>query len=331
MDKVLKQRLIGASILIALAVIFLPMLFDAPDDERQSREMAIELPQPAGERAPVRRMPLDPEQARRVPAESVARPTGDPAQDDEPLGWDDESATPDEPVRSTESIMAEIEAQVEPRTRPDAEVPDDSQPDAEPADPIEEDIRVLAEPEPEPEAYVEDRAVPEVADLEEGWLVQVATFSAEASAERMVERLTSLGHVAGIDPFVRGDTRLHRVRVGPYASREDADRSRNQIARTVAGVDPIVQSGPAPTSTTQSAREAYVVQVGSFASRNNAERLLGQLEADRFEAFIHEDQAGSRTIWRVRVGPAGSRQGAEQIMAELAERSRLEGMVVSHP
>jgi DedD protein len=331
MDKVLKQRLIGASILIALAVIFLPMLFDAPDDERQSREMAIELPQPTGERAPVRRMPLDPDQARRVPAESVARPADDPAEDDEPLDWGDEPVTPSEPARTTESIVAEIEAQMEPRTRPRDDEPRAAEPDSEPVEPFEEEIRVLAEPEPEPEVYVDDPAGPEIADAEGGWVVQVASFSAEASADRMVERLTSLGHVAGIDSFVRGDTRLHRVRVGPYASREDADRSRDQIARTVAGVDPIVQTGPAPTTTAQPAREAYVVQVGSFASRNNAERLLGQLEADRFEAFIHEDQTGSRTIWRVRVGPAGSRQGAEQIMAELAERSRLEGMVVSHP
>lgn len=331
MDKVLKQRLIGASILIALAVIFLPMLFDAPDDERQSREMAIELPQPSGERAPVRRMPLDPDQARRLPAESVARPADDPADDDEPRGWDDEPVTSDEPARTTESIMAEIEAQVEPRTRPAAEVPRDLQPDPEPADPIEEEIRVLAQPEPEPDAYIDDPAGPEMADAEEGWVVQVATFSAEASADRMVERLTSLGHVAGIDSFVRGDARMHRVGVGPYASREDANRARDQIARTVAGVDPIVRSGPAPTPIAQPTREAYVVQVGSFASRNNAVRLLGQLEADHFDAFIHEDLAGSRTIWRVRVGPAGSRESAEQILAELAEHSRLEGMVVSHP
>src|SRR6056297_1696486 len=64
MDKVLKQRLIGASILIALAVIFVPMLFDGPENDPVSRELNIELPSAPGDRAPIRRLPLDPDQSR---------------------------------------------------------------------------------------------------------------------------------------------------------------------------------------------------------------------------------------------------------------------------
>ena len=48
-------------------------------------------------------------------------------------------------------------------------------------------------------------------------------------------QLTSLGHVASIDLIVRGQSELHRVRTGPYDSREAADRARNQIEQTVAG------------------------------------------------------------------------------------------------
>lgn len=35
LDKTLKQRIVGTLVLVALAVIFLPMLFSRPDDQRQ--------------------------------------------------------------------------------------------------------------------------------------------------------------------------------------------------------------------------------------------------------------------------------------------------------
>ena len=41
MDILLKQRLVGAIVLISLAVIFLPMLFTGPDEEEQKFESSI--------------------------------------------------------------------------------------------------------------------------------------------------------------------------------------------------------------------------------------------------------------------------------------------------
>ena len=37
MDQALKQRLIGAAVLVALAVIFIPMLLEAPEPEATTR------------------------------------------------------------------------------------------------------------------------------------------------------------------------------------------------------------------------------------------------------------------------------------------------------
>lgn len=319
MDKVLKQRLIGASILIALAVIFLPMFFDAPQDERGGREMSIDLPEPPTERAQVRRMPLDPDQARRPPPESVAEP---------PM------PVPEVPERpyDRDGDVAEIETRIEsaldqPLEEPEPETPVEVRPA--PEAPAEERPQLTPEPEPAP-VVREPQAAADPA-LDEGWLVQVASFGSESTAAEIVERLTSLGHVAGIDPLVRGDMTLHRVVTGPYSSREDAERAQGQIERTVAGVNPVVRSGPAPASSSQADRDQYAVQLGSFASRDNADRLVAQLVAMDFDAFIHEDGSGSRTIWRVRMGPYGSRAEADRRLVEVGEKARLEGLVVSHP
>lgn len=319
MDKVLKQRLIGASILIALAVIFLPMFFDAPQDERGGREMSIDLPEPPTDRAQVRRMPLDPDQARRPPPESLAEPTS-------PVPEAAESM----PVQDTE--VAEIEAPLEPQ---EEEAPGQaaSEEIAEVRPAPEAIAEQASDPSPEPApapAASEAESSAEVADAE-GWLVQVASFGAESTAAEIVERLTSLGHRAGAETLVRGDMTLHRVVTGPYPSREDAERARGQIERTVVGVNPEVRTGPAPASRSQPALDEYAVQLGSFASRNNADRLVAQLAGMDFDAFIHEDSSGSRTIWRVRMGPYGSRAEADRRLAEVGEKAGLEGLVVSHP
>ena len=72
MDKVLKQRLVGASILIALAVIFVPMLFDSDDGDGE-REMDLNLPDAPAEDLEVRRLPLGDQQA---PAHAAGKLAG---------------------------------------------------------------------------------------------------------------------------------------------------------------------------------------------------------------------------------------------------------------
>jgi DedD protein len=66
---------------------------------------------------------------------------------------------------------------------------------------------------------------------------------------------------------------------------------------------------------------AWVVQLGSFASEDNAERLAGQLKSRGYKAFVSRSGSGTRTRFRVRVGPEQERARAEN----LAERLRRDG------
>jgi DedD protein len=61
----------------------------------------------------------------------------------------------------------------------------------------------------------------------------------------------------------------------------------------------------------------WVVQLGSFASRQNAERLARSLESRGFRMSVSPARAGSRVLWRVRAGPARNRAGAERLAARL--------------
>lgn len=323
MDKVLKQRLVGAAILIALAVIFVPMLFDGGQEREPRRDTALDLPPPPSDRREVRRLPLDPG---RVAEERPAEPVdpAEPAEEDEIALLAPE--TGDRPAPSPEADPEpELPAVAEPvpEPAPDAEVLDEAVVEAEP-----DESEPAADP-PAPEApTLPDPVEPTAGD----WVVQVASFSSAETADQVVDQLQRLGHAAGMDILDRGETRLHRLRTGPYSDRAAAERARSQIAATVAGVEPAVRQLPGDASESPRPEESgFAVQVGSFAQRANAERQLEQLTAQGYEAFIHPDESGSRAIWRVRAGLFEQRDQAIALQRELLEQAGLEGLVVSHP
>lgn len=280
MDKVLKRRLVGATILIALAVIFIPMLLEDPGTEYGERQLAIDLPRSSDADREIRRLPLDPDAARRL----VTPPA------------DVEEAT----------------RQIQPE--PDAVLREDEEPpESEPSEAVT--------PAPGPE---QDKSA-----AAGNWVVQVASFGSAATAEQIAEQLEQLGHPALLDTVVRGESMLYRVRTGPYPDASTAETARAQIGRTVTGVEPeAIHLGD---WTIGNDRAGYAVQVGSFASRDNAIRLSEQLADQGFEAFLYEEQSGGRPIWRVRVGPEPERSMAEEMLARLRQEARLEGIVVSHP
>jgi cell division septation protein DedD len=71
---------------------------------------------------------------------------------------------------------------------------------------------------------------------------------------------------------------------------------------------------PAQTAPVQSG--SWMVQLGSFASRGNADRLAQQLRARGFQAAVSQGTTGRR-LFRVRAGPTATHAGAEQLAAKL--------------
>jgi tetratricopeptide (TPR) repeat protein len=61
----------------------------------------------------------------------------------------------------------------------------------------------------------------------------------------------------------------------------------------------------------------FSVQVGSFKSRSNAERLKSKLSAKRYDARIESPTAASEGLYRVKVGRLSSGSEAERLAAKL--------------
>jgi DedD protein len=81
-------------------------------------------------------------------------------------------------------------------------------------------------------------------------------------------------------------------------------------------------------SPTSAAHGSWSVQLGSFASRANADNLTRQVKGQGFSAFVLTGGSGTSVRYRVRVGPLADRESAERMAAKLKSVGHV-GSVVS--
>ncbi|WP_331695307.1 SPOR domain-containing protein [Pseudomonas sp. ZY71] len=199
LDKAYKQRMVGALVLVALAVIFLPMLFSRQDEQRQ-----VTVEAPAAPQAPV---------VPQVQMETVAVP--------EP------QTLPQEPVPTDEEVAEETApaAPVAPAPAPAAPIMI-TKPVAPPAvaKPIPAPAQPITSASSKPDT-TQSRV--DANGLSVSWSVQLASLSSRASAESLQKTLRSQGYNA----YIRSADGKNRVFVGPLIERAEADRLRDLLGR----------------------------------------------------------------------------------------------------
>lgn len=205
LDKGLKQRIVGALVLVALAVIFLPMLFSREDELQR---VVVEAPP----------MPKAPDMPP-VELEQVQVP--------EP------QALPQEPVPPLEPAPEALASSPEPAPVPEATPAAPVQPVA-PAVPTPTPAAPQAQAKasaPAPAAPAAEAKAAEkrldVNGLPVSWSIQLASLSSRASAENLQKSLRTQGYNA----YIRSVEGMNRVFVGPLIERAEANRLRDQLSR----------------------------------------------------------------------------------------------------
>ena len=89
-----------------------------------------------------------------------------------------------------------------------------------------------------------------------------------------------------------------------------------QVQQPAAAPAPLVEA-PKPARATPVEPGSFAVQLGSFSSRDNADRLVRDMTAKGFAAFVAPIKSGDRMLYRVRVGPTRDRPQAEALAAQL--------------
>jgi DedD protein len=86
---------------------------------------------------------------------------------------------------------------------------------------------------------------------------------------------------------------------------------------------PVETAAPSPIS----ARANWAVQLGSFASRANADNLSRQLKAQGFSVYVLPGGSGASVRYRVRVGPLADRDSAERTAGKLKSIGHVSSLV----
>ena len=308
MEPALKQRLLGAIVLIALAIIFVPMLFSGSAPKQDSATVNLEIPP-----VPAREF-----ETRVLSVDARARESG---------------RLPVQQVETPETL-ATVDTKVPPR--PEA-LPDSVPP------PVQDPAKPAAAPSSSP-APVEAAAAPSAAQLEAGkaangrYFVHLGVYTSSSNAADLVAVLKKSGFSAFSESVDYKGKPAQRVRVGPFANRAEAEAARIRIKQvrsdvpgSVIGLAEDAKADAPPASVPPTSAGGWAVQLGAFAAEDDANKLQGRLRAAGFAGFVDRFVADGKPLWRVRAGPEVDRANAEKLRDRIRDKLKVEGMIVSQP
>ncbi len=371
MDTGLKQRLIGAAVLVALAVIFLPMLVkgpapdsgvsdvsikmpDGPEGELETRELPLVMPGevPKGGAVGMDTTPVDrPTTATAPPPTTTADPatTGGP---DQPVSTDPGSTAPVLPAtaaggdyavhfgayasqKGADTVVALAKAAQLPAYSEAATV------NGKPA------FRVRIGPyatRAEAES-VRLKALEVRSDVP----VKVVVLDAEP-----VPATASVPPVAAVEtpkpvavkpPEPKPEVKPQPKPVEPKpvaakppvakpAETKPAETRPAEPKPAVAVAKPPAPKPPAPkpvAAPPAAAKVGFAVQLGAFSDAAEAGAMRERLRAAGFTAFTEAVNTDKGKLTRVRVGPVLDRASADQLKSQIKAKTGIDGIVRPHP
>jgi DedD protein len=211
MDQGLKERLVGAAVLVAIGVWLIPWVLDGPENPSENSTSSLQLPA-AEEPVPMRTQTLRIGSPAEQQAAAPAAPQPEPSAA-APAAPESPAAAP-EPAANSETEVAVATATPEPATVAPA-----------PATPATPAPRPAATPAPAPRPP----AAPATA-AKGDWVVQLGSFGAEDNARKLAQRADQFGYKASVSSTRANGRTLYRVRVGPYETRRSADAAASALA-----------------------------------------------------------------------------------------------------
>ncbi len=244
-----KRRLAGAVVIVALAVIFVPMLFQegplAPPEVQEAIPSEPDFPNPAVADAPA---------APAAPTADEAAADGENANlasEAEPLALPAPAGQGDEPDLEVQGEPGQL-GQVTPRERAEnASAPKKPRtvtqaPAAKPAAVAKPAPTTKEAAKPRKEVVTEPPQPPEPRKQADGmpsWVVQVSSLGSSEAADKLAGKLKQSGFSSFVEKAEIGGKFYYRVRVGPDVDRANAERTAAML-RQQQKLDTLIQRYP---------------------------------------------------------------------------------------
>jgi len=193
MERALKERIVGAAVLVLIAVLVVPVFLDGPADEAEVVSETVMLPGQNEQALKRQTIVLERDRSEPVPTAggeeaapaAAAAASGPPADEETPA-----------PARQQPAAAADP-ARAEPAGASTAPPPRDAQ------------------------------ATQSSTGM---WAVQLGSFSNLENAERLAAELRGKGYAAFLSKLDGSEGTLHRVRIGPQKDRDSAEKVAARLA-----------------------------------------------------------------------------------------------------
>ncbi|WP_426661190.1 SPOR domain-containing protein [Rhodanobacter aciditrophus] len=359
----MKTRLLGAFVLIALLVIFVPMFFSSnpPPATAGDQSVSLAIPPAQDSNLQTRTMSLSPGAPANAGTTAVPTPAaaGTAAATVAP-GQGNQLATVDIASRRPTDVGTDAAA---PKAQPTGPVMGSGASPSQPVIPLQGSAaatppatRTPAKVSPVPAAAppAAPVATPRAAGASADHALYVLNLSAYANAgsvDRLVRRVRGLGYPVLTRVITQAGKQLTLVTAGPFDSRTTAEAARLKITQSIPGVpaklveglghaDSNIATAPAKATATAAAPPAaaaapraggYAVQLAALGNEAEANALRDKLRAGGFDGFVDTVSVGGKKLWRVRAGPQTRRVDAERVRDQIKAKFGIGGNVVGVP
>lgn len=199
MEQNLKQRLVGAVVLISLAVIFLPLVFDGQQQRIDTAPYAIPEKPVISIVAPDIK-PLEQEFAEHVGA--IAAVEGEKASQDAVSDAFDHQSDWVTPTIDGPAVISASQAKA---------------------------AEVYLDQEKKVDEQLQGKSVTQTVDLAEAWMIQVGAFSSRDNAIGLQDKLKASGYPAFVRTSKGPSSTLYKVYVGPEIRRVQLESQKAEL------------------------------------------------------------------------------------------------------
>lgn len=347
----MKTRLLGAAVLIALAVLFVPMFFSStPPAAGGDQAVNLAIPPAPDRDLQTRTMDLTPNAASGssvgvLPTASVSPSTGDKlatvnigSNRPRDVEVDPQAGQPPQPTTVTTGTGTSPSQPVIPQQNkpsmsdPRANAPVMIKPAAVSKPAVTETPAkpVVAPNSPEPAAPAAGHG---------SYTLNLSAYSSASGAASLERRVRALGYPVSGRVITQAGQQRTLVTAGPFETRAAAEAARLKITQSISGVparleqDASLESAPASAPVAQASAKAggWAVQLAAMSSQADANALRDKLRANGFDGFVDSVQSGGHQLWRVRAGPQTQRSDAQRVHDQIKAKLGLDGNVVAVP
>jgi len=352
----LKTRLLGAAVLIALAVLFVPMFFSSsPPSSSGDESVSLAIPAAPDRDLQTRTMSL----AQGAALASTAAPASKPVVPTPPATTNATTVAPDALATVNIGSSRPKDVETDPTAGQKPEPTTVTRPGASAAQPVipvqgkasaTPAANAAAATKPQPAAATPavptQPATPPATAAHGQFSLNLSAYASSSSAQNLIQRVRALGYPASGRSISQGGKELTLVTAGPFESRAAAETARLKITQSIPGApahlegsastptqDDVQAAKPAASTAAAAAPRAggWAVQVAAVGTQTDAVALRDKLRANGFDGYVDTVNANGRQLWRVRAGPQTQRADAMRVRDQIKAKLGVDGNVVTAP